>query len=243
MTYCLGIILESGLLLASDSRSNAGVDQINLVRKLDIFDQAPDRTIAVLSAGNLATTQAVVAMVRQGIRGATKKRDVYQAPTMFAVTQMVGGFLREVIGRDSEHVKAYGDASASFLVAGQIRGERHRLFEIYAAGNFIEASERAPFQQIGETKYGKPILDRALKSNTSLDVSALLALISFDATIRSNLSVEAPIDMLRYEADSFSAGNVVTFERDDPYWSELRARYSDGLMALIATLPVPPRAG
>jgi putative proteasome-type protease len=242
MTYCLGIVLDAGLLLASDSRSNAGVDQIYLVKKLDIFDDAADRMIAVLSAGNLATTQSVLALLRAGIGGDIGERDLHRAPSMFAVSQIVGDTLRDVIARDGEHVVAHGgDPSASFLVAGQIRGDRHRLFQIYSAGNFVEASERTPFVQIGETKYGKPILDRALSSSTPLEQAALLALISFDATIRSNLSVEAPIDMLHYEADSFSAVNLMRFERDHPYWRDLRERYSDGLMKLVAGLPVPPQ--
>lgn len=242
MTYCLGILLPAGLVLASDSRSNAGVDQINLVNKLDVLANTNDRMIAIMSAGNLATSQAVISTLREHFGTGDPDRDLLSVRSLFAAAECVGAVLREVIAKDGEFVQPYGDPTATFLVGGQIKGEAHRLFEIYAAGNFVEASTRTPFLKIGETKYGKPILDRALATDSTLDTAAMLALISFDATIRSNLSVEAPIDLLRYEADSFSSANLVTFERDDPYWTDLRKRYSDGLMALIETLPLPPVA-
>jgi putative proteasome-type protease len=240
MTYCLGILLPSGLVLASDSRSSAGVDQIALVKKLAIFHVPGNRVVTILSAGNLATTQAVVTGLRESIGTGVTGQDLYAARTMFEIATMVGSKLREVMQRDSNFVQPYGDPTGSFLVGGQILGEPPRLFQIYSAGNFIEASERACFLQIGETKYGKPILDRALTHKSSLDEAAKLALLSFDATIRSNLSVEAPIDLLRYEADSFSIDTLATLAKDDSYWSELRRRYSDGLSVLIGSLPPPP---
>ena len=162
---------------------------------------------------------------------------------MFDVAQMVGNKLREVIARDGSFVQPYGDPSGSFLVGGQIAGEPTRLFQIYAAGNFVEASDRSRFLQLGETKYGKPILDRALAGSTTLDEAAKLSLLSFDATMRSNLSVDAPIDLLRYAANSFSARNFATLEKDDAYWMQLRSQYAEGLSSLVARIPSPPHWG
>jgi putative proteasome-type protease len=156
---------------------------------------------------------------------------------------MVGARLREVLDRDARHVEPYGDATASFVVGGQLKGEAPRLFEVYAAGNFIEATARSPFVQIGETKYGKPILDRALGPQTTLAQAAKLALLSFDATMRSNISVGPPIDLLQYATDSFSIANLATLQDDNPYWVALRRDYSDGLAALVDRLPVPPTVG
>ena len=166
--------------------------------KLSLLTVPAERVIAVLGAGNLATTQAVVSQLHEAQGGGVAGHDVNMAPSMFDIATMVGDRLREVIARDGRYVEPYGDASASFLVGGQIRGGPQRLFEVYSAGNFVEAFSRFNFLQIGETKYGKPILDRALHSDSSLDEAAKLALLSFDATIRSNLSVGLPIDILRY---------------------------------------------
>ena len=239
MTYCLGILLPGGLVLASDSRSNAGVDQIALARKMALITQ-PDRVIAILSAGNLATTQSVVTQLRQGVGSGEPGRDVHAAKSLFDVANIVGLLLREVVERDGSFVQPYGDPTGSFLVGGQIAGEGPRLFQIYSAGNFVEASSRSRFLQIGETKYGKPILDRVLNHETSLDEAAKLAMLSFDATIRSNLSVGPPIDLLRYAADSFSAADLVTVEEDDAYWLDIKRCYAEGLSALVDSLPPPP---
>jgi putative proteasome-type protease len=241
MTYCLGILLNEGLVLASDSRSNAGVDQIARVYKLDVLS-APDRVIVVQVAGNLATTQAVVTGLREAMGTGKRDRDLQAAASMFEVAKIVGDDLRETVRRDGKFVEAYGDPNASFLVSGQIKGEGPRLFEIYSAGNFVEATERSPFVQIGEAKYGKPILDRALTPRSTLEEAAKLALLSFDASVRSNLSVGLPIDLLLYRAGSFSTANRVTIEEDDPYWTALRRGYSDGLAVLVAGLPTPPAA-
>ena len=240
MTYCLGILLPTGLVLASDSRSNAGVDQVQSVKKLALFTKPQLQVIAVLSQGNLATTQAVISELRQAQGSGDAAQDVHLAKTMFDVATIVGSTLRRVIHRDARFVEPYGGADASFLVGGQIQGEPPRLFQIYAAGNFIEATSRSDFLQIGETKYGKPILDRALTSASTLDHATKLALLSFDATLRSNLSVGLPIDLLRYTADSFSVDALVTLEDRDPYWRALRRRYSEGLMSLVNRLPSPP---
>jgi putative proteasome-type protease len=240
MTYCLGILLPSGLVMASDSRSNAGIDQVARVRKLELITKPGDRVIAILSAGNLATTQSVVTTLREEAGSGDATHDVFAARTLFDVANIVGQKLREVIARDGRYVEPYGDPTGNFLVGGQITGEAPRLFQIYSAGNFIEASDRSCFLQIGETKYGKPILDRALGPASTLDEAAKLALLSFDATIRSNLSVGLPIDILRYETDSFSVSNFATLEDQNPYWTELRGTYAEGLSSLVARLPTPP---
>jgi putative proteasome-type protease len=239
MTYCLGIVLPAGLVLASDSRSNAGVDQVTRVRKFELFTQPGSRVIAILSAGNLATTQSVTSQLREALGSGTSD-DVHAARSMFEVARIVGDKLRAVIARDGPSVQPYGDPTGSFLVGGQIMGESPRLFQIYSAGNFIEATLRSCFMQIGETKYGKPILDRALNPDCPLDEAAKLALLSFDATMRSNLSVGMPIDMLRYRTDSFSAANMAMLTAEDPYWTSLRASYSNGLSSLVQSLPPPP---
>lgn len=240
MTYCLGILLPSGLVMASDSRSNAGVDQVAQVSKMALITTPGERVIAILSAGNLATTQSVVTQLRGAAGFGDLAYDVKAARTLFDVATIVGGKLREVIAHDGKHVEPYGDPSASFLVGGQIAGEPPRLFEIYSAGNFVEATERGCFLQIGETKYGKPILDRALTPDSTLDHAAKLALLSFDATLRSNLSVGPPIDLLIYQTDSFSVSAQVTLQDNNAYWRELRYRYSNGLATLIDKLPPIP---
>jgi len=239
MTYCLGILLPQGLVLASDSRSNAGVDQVVRVSKLNLMPAMKDRVIAIQSSGNLATTQAVVTRLHEAFGSGDAARDLSLARTMFAAAAIVGEELRTHITADRKFVDPYGDPAGNFLISGQIVGEPPRLFQVYAAGNFVEATPRSPFLQIGETKYGKPILDRSLTPECPLDEAAKLALISFDATLRSNLSVGLPIDLLAYRADSFEAAPV-TIEEEDPYWNALRKAYSEGLTALVAGLPAPP---
>lgn len=243
MTYCLGILLRSGLVLASDSRSNAGVDQVIHVRKLAFLPVASGCSVAIMSAGNLATTQAVVSTLQEKSGSGLAGLDIAAAKTLFEVASIVGAALRAIAERDGSYVAAYGDAAASFLIGGQMAGEEPRLFQIYAAGNFVEATDRSPFLQIGETKYGKPILVRALTIETSLEEAAKLALLSFDATLRSNVSVGMPIDLLTYVADSFSTGGIKTIEVHDPYWMALRDAYGKGLEALIDSLPTPGPPG
>jgi putative proteasome-type protease len=240
VTYCLGIALRAGLVMASDSRSNAGVDQVTQVRKQAVLVRPGERVVIVLSAGNLATTQAVVSELRQGWSSGRAEDDLTTAASFSDIARMVGDRLRAVIQRDAKYVEPYGDATGSFIVGGQIAGEPARLFQIYSAGNFIEADERSFFLQIGETKYGKPILDRALGSDSSLDEAAKLALLSFDATLRSNLSVGPPIDLIRYATDSLDVQDHIAFDDANAYWTELRTEYGRGLGELVQRLPAPP---
>lgn len=198
--------------------------------------------IALAVAGNLATTQSVVTRLQQATGCGRAGEDVRLGKTMFDVASIVGGVLRAVVVAEAKYVKPFSEPGGCFLLGGQLAGEPPRLFEVYEAGNFIEAQARSPFLQIGETKYGKPILDRALSPHTTLDDAAKLALLSFDATMRSNLSVGPPIDMLRYPTGSFSAADLSTLDEDNAYWRTLRDLYGKGLLALVDSLPAPPRA-
>jgi len=240
MTYCLGIVVKAGLVMASDSRSNAGVDQVANVRKQTLIAAPGERVISILTAGNLATSQAVVNQLTHAAGSGRAGEDIESATTLFDAARMVGERLREVMDKDGKFVKPYGDATSSFLVGGQIRGEPPRLFQVYPAGNVIEATDRSCFLQIGETKYGKPILDRTLTPDSPLDEAAKVALLSFDATMRSNLSVGPPIDLFIYATESFSAAGLQTLGEGNPYWRALRTAYGEGLMALVETLPRPP---
>jgi putative proteasome-type protease len=239
MTYCVGILVEGGLVLASDSRSNAGVDHIATVRKLTVFERPGERVMVLLSAGNLATTQSVVTLLNQQLGSEPGPHNLHTATTMFDAARMIGAVLREVIQYDGEHVQPHGDPSATFLFAGQLEGGRHRLFLIYPAGNFIEATPETPYLQAGETKYGKPILDRVIAHASSLAEATKCALLSFDATMRSNLSVAAPIDLLCYRADSLRAEIRVDIVEADPYFATLRTGYGRGILELFKGLPDP----
>ena len=239
MTYCIGVLTRYGLVLAADSRTNAGVDQIATVRKLALLEQPGERIMAFLSAGNLATTQAVVTLLTQRLAEEAGPHNLWSAQTLFDAARMVGGVLREVLQYDGLHVQAHGDPGASFLFAGQIKGGRHRLFQIYTAGNFIEATPETPFLQIGETKYGKPILDRVISHQSGLAETAKCVLLSFDATMRSNLSVAPPIDLLCYPEGSLSADLRIDIQDADLYFGGLRRRFSQGMLELFDRLPNP----
>ena len=241
MTYCVGILVGDGLVFAADTLTNAGVDHLSTFRKMTVFERPGDRILVLLTAGNLATSQAVVSLVSERL-GARKGQDsLFKTTTMFNAARIVGGALREVIRTDGEHVKAHnGDASASFIFGGQIRGRPPRLFQIYPAGNFIEASPETPFFQIGETKYGKPILDRVTVFDMPLLRAAKGALLSFDSTMRSNLSVGEPIDLLCYRGDSLKIETRREIARDDRYFTALRKGYGEGIGRLFDRLPDPP---
>lgn len=240
MTYCVALRLQEGLLFASDTRTNAGVDHVATFRKMRLFCQGSERYIVVLSAGNLGTTQSVLSQMQQKIDHTSEPNPLTHA-SMFDVAAQFGQTLKEVQARDGrDQLTAGVDFSATLLVGGQIRGEEPRLFLIYPQGNFIEASEDTCYFQIGEAKYGKPILDRVIHYDTSLNAAAKCVLISFDSTIRSNLSVGLPIDMLWLPRDQFAPSLVHRFERDDPYFSGLSQAWSRGLREVFAGLPDIP---
>ncbi len=197
MTYCLGIRLNDGIVFAADSRTNAGVDIISMYRKLFTFEKPGDRNICVMTAGNLAVTQAVVSQLEEGLDDEDDDDTLYTVSSMSDATKMVGRALRNVRARDEVFLKADdADSSASFIVGGQIAGRRMRLFLVYSAGNYIEATDDTPYLQIGESKYGKPILERVVTPQMDLAQAAKCALVSLDSTIRSNVAVAPPIDMV-----------------------------------------------
>ena len=237
MTYCVAMRLDAGLLFASDSRTNAGVDHIATYRKMSVFEAPDERLIVLLSAGNLATTQSVISLLRQRIGGETAH--LLSCKSMYDVAELVGRTVKEIFARDadSETLGQGVDFGGSFIVGGQIRGEVQRLFHVYAQGNFIEACDDTPYFQIGESKYGKPIIDRVVRMDTSLKEAAKCTLVSFDSTIRSNLSVGLPIDMLLCRADSFAPAEPHRITADDPYFNTLRNGWGEGLRKVFAALP------
>lgn len=240
MTYCVALRLDSGMIFASDSRTNAGVDQIATFCKMRVYEKTDDRVIVVLSSGNLAMTQGVTNLLDRHKHAAEGTQTIWNAESMFDVATLVGEALREMQRRDGTVLMQSGiDASASLIVGGQIKGEHERLFNIYAQGNFIEASDETPFFQLGEAKYGKPILDRVLTPSTPQKEAAKCVLISFDSTIKSNISVGLPIDMLWYPKDALRIGVQQRIREGDPYFSMLRQRWGGGLRRVFGELPDP----
>lgn len=231
MTYCVGLKLDRGLVFASDTRTNAGLDNISTFKKLHVWEKTGDRVITLLSSGNLAITQAVVSLLSEHIHNAGEGRPTLMTvDTMFQAARLVGSAVREVRAIDGEALGSNADNFfATFILGGQIKGEDPRMFQVYSAGNFIEVTDDTPFLQIGEHKYGKPILDRVTRSDMRLGEAAKMILLSFDSTLRSNLSVGMPIDLLLYNKDTFTAGRQMRIEKDDPYFQKLSAAWSDAL--------------
>lgn len=240
MTYCVGILLEQGLVLASDTRTNAGVDQVAIAPKMHVFEDHGERMIVLLTAGNLAITQSVVNLLREQLKNSEHATNLLNVQSMFEAATVVGAAMRSVFQRDGEALKEHGiDFNASVLVAGQIQGEKPRLFNVYAAGNFIEATADTPYLQIGETKYGKPIIDRVVKYHTDMMDAVKCVLISFDSTIRSNISVAMPIDLMIYPKDSLRAAPIKRLTDQDPYYAVIRKGWGEGLKSVFSALPNP----
>lgn len=238
MTYCAATMLDAGIVFASDSRTNAGIDNVSTFKKMRVFEHASDRVIVTLCSGNLAVTQATLNHLDQVIRRNDGTPNLMNASSMFDVAYMVGDALREVRQHDAPYLMQNNvDSSASFIVGGQISGEQPRLFMVYSEGNFIEAMTETPYFQIGEVKYGKPILDRVIKADTNMDDATKCVLVSFDSTMRSNLSVGMPIDLLCYERDSLRVTKTRRFEERDDYMRGLRDQWSEGLRKAFAQLP------
>ncbi|MFV3403138.1 MULTISPECIES: peptidase [Pseudomonas] len=240
MTYCVAMHLADGLVFISDSRTNAGIDQISTFRKLFVFTRPGERLIVLQSAGNLATSQSVVSLLRQ--RCNQEVQHLLNVPTLYDATALVAETVREVIARDSTKLSGKVDLSCSFLVGGQIAEQPMGVYSIYPQGNFIQATEDTPFMQLGESKYGRPILDRNLLHHTPLGEGLRCGLISFDSTMRSNLSVGMPLDVLVYRKDSLVASNCQRITAQDPYFLQIQAQWADGLRDLLAALPEPPQA-
>ena len=239
MTYCVGLKLDRGLVMAADTRTNAGLDNVATFKKLQVWEKADDRVLCLLSAGNLAVTQAVVTLLSERIahnEGSTPS--LHTVDTMFQAARLVGQAIRDVRAIDGDALAKNSESfSVTFLLGGQIKGEAPRLFQIYSAGNFIEASADTPFLQIGEHKYGKPILDRVTDKEMRLGQAAKLVLLSFNSTLRSNLSVGMPIDMLLYNTDSFSAHRQTRIEENNPYFADLSRMWSEKLRDAVAEIP------
>ncbi len=246
MTYCVGLYLADGIVLLSDTRTNAGVDNISSFRKMHVFEQPGARAIVALTSGNLAVTQAVINLIQEGSRNedSGEVETIYTVPSMFRAAQLVGSTVRSVYKNYGESMEAQGiKFDVSIILAGQLQDRTLRLFQIYAAGNFIAATSDTPYFQIGETKYGKPILDRALTYDTSLADGTKLALISMDSTLRSNLSVGLPMDyaVIRKGTCTVSAQRRIT--EHDPYFDMIRERWSTALRDAYRAIPTADWAG
>ena len=243
MTYCVGLLLKDGLVMICDTRTNAGVDNVASFRKLHIIEEPGERVIALASSGNLSITQSIVSLLTEGMTDPVtgEVETLAKAPTMFQAAQMVGRAVREIYRVDGPSLEQHNARfDVSLLLGGQIKGRRLRLFMIYSAGNFIEATPDTPFLQIGEHKYGKPILDRAVKYNTDLYDALKVGLISVDSTMRSNLAVGLPLDLMIQRRDALQTELTYRIEQGEPYFEDLRQRWSEALRATHQAIPKPP---
>lgn len=239
MTYCLAVRSESGLVFLSDSRTNAGLDQISTFRKMHTFEVPGERVMVLLTAGNLSVSQSVASGLRVQMQSQGEK-SLASAPNMFSAANLVGDAVRNVFERDADALKAFNvEFNANMIFGGQIKGEAPRLFHVYSAGNFIEATEETPYFQIGESKYGKPILDRVIGGGLSLDEVAKCCLISMDSTIKSNLSVGLPLDLLCYERDALRINRHKLIDGKDTYFASIRDRWAEQLRKVFNELPDP----
>jgi len=240
MTYCVAMLLDTGLVFLSDSRTNAGVDQIGTFRKTVVFERPGERVLVMQTSGNLAVSQAVINLLREGIAAGNDAPNLLNAPTLFDAARCVGEALRAVHLHDAEALKKFAiDFNTALVLGGQIRGEAPRLFSIYSAGNFIEATPDNTYFQIGESKYGKPIIDRVIRRTSSLNQAAKCALISMDSTIRSNLSVGLPLDLVLVRRDQQRVARHVSIGDDNEYFSGIRRTWSEALRHAFAELPEP----
>jgi putative proteasome-type protease len=244
MTYCVAAMTDKGIVFASDSRTNAGVDQLGVYSKMTVIEAAAERVIVLLSAGNLASTQSVVSLLKLRSRnddGSINPKGLGGLRSLFDVAALIGETMREVVTRDGPTLtQQHIDPGCTFIMGGQIAGKSQRLFLIYPQGNFIESSQDTNFFQIGETKYGKPIIDRVVKYETSLKDVAKCLLVSFNSTMRSNLSVGLPIDLLVYEKDALRVTLRRRFADGDPYYGEISRYWSAGLRRVFAEAPDMP---
>jgi len=243
MTYCCGILVKDGLVMIADTRTNAGLDNVSTFRKLHVFKQPGDRIMAVATAGNLAISQSVLSNLSEGLENpATGEIEtLMNAPTMFQAAQRIGRAIRHVSATEGKALQAEDiNFDVSFLFGGQIAGAKMRLFMIYSAGNFIECTVDTPYLQIGEHKYGKPVLDRAMHYDVEPYEALKTGLISMDSTMRSNIGVGLPIDVLVVRTDVCDADLNHRIEEDEPYFHDLRARWSAALRAAHQNIPRPP---
>ena len=246
MTYCVGIKLEAGLVFLSDSRTNAGLDAISTFRKMMIYERRGERFMVMLSAGNLSISQSVREILQveklpggEGNEG-EEPITIWNAKSMFDATRVLGSAVRRVYQQDGPSLKNNGiDFNASMIFGGQIRGEAMRLFLVYSAGNFIEATRETCFFQVGESKYGKPILDRVLTPATGLDEAAKCALVSMDSTLKSNLSVGPPLDLLVYREGRLASDDLVCIDEANPYFEMIRSTWGQRLREVFESIEDP----
>ncbi len=240
MTYCVGMVLDRGLVLMSDTRTNSGVDNISVFRKMFHWSVPGERMLAVMTAGNLATTQAVISQLEERTKAPEERNNsLLDAPTMFNVATEIGHLLRETIEarQEANGTRGKGRFTASIILAGQIAGMEPRLFMIYPEGNFIEASFDTPFFQIGETKYGRPIILRAYDRDMSFEDAVKLLMVSFDSTLKANLSVGLPLDLMVIERDRFEPAHEKRISADDPYFDAISSGWGEALRAAFHSLP------
>ena len=246
MTYCVGIKLNAGLVFLSDSRTNAGVDNISTFRKMIIYERPGDRFMVLLSAGNLSISQSVreILQVEKLPNGEAEPLTIWNATSMFDAVRVLGSAVRRVYEQDGPSLKQAGiDFVASFIFGGQIAGEGMRLFMVYSAGNFIEATRETCYFQVGESKYGKPVLDRMITPATPLDEAAKCALVSMDSTLKSNLSVGLPLDLLVYEADALQTEQIVCIDEHNPYFGMIRGAWGKKLRQVFESIEDPQWGG
>jgi len=242
MTYCVGLCLKDGLVFLSDTRTNAGVDQIGTFRKMTLFQKSKDRFFTLMSAGNLAITQAVKEILLQG--QLFNGNNLWNVENAHDAAVVVGDAIKQVYERDHESLEKAGiDFNCNLIFGGQVKGERPRLFSIYSAGNFIEATPETCYFQIGESKYGKPILDRVLSFDTPLNLATKCALISMDSTLNSNISVGLPLDLLVYEKNSLQASKLVTIDESNPYFQMSHQHWGERLRKAFNSIAEPSWSG
>lgn len=242
MTYCVGIKLDAGLVFLSDSRTNAGLDQISTYRKMMVYEKTGERFMVMLSAGNLSISQSVreILQVEKLDNGDEPPLTIWNAKSMFEAVRVLGSAMRRVYEQDGPSLKTSGvEFNASMIFGGQIAGEAMRLFLVYSAGNFIEATRETCYFQIGESKYGKPVIDRVVNRRTSLIDATKCTIVSFDSTMRSNISVGLPIDLLAYEVDSLRIKMQRRVDESDPYFQMVHTQWGEGLRRVFAQLPDP----
>jgi putative proteasome-type protease len=237
MTYCLAVRLNAGMVFASDTRTTAGIDQVSAYRKMHTFVWEGERMFTLLSAGNLATTQSVVKQIELDNASAGEGVSLRTVAHFYQAAEYVGEINARIQQRHEGMAQQSVNFEASFILGGQIAGQPQELLLIYPQGNFIEVSTESPFLQIGETKYGKPILDRFLDAGVSLEDAARCALVSIDSTIRANLSVGPPVDLLMYEKDSMAVQRQMRFKANTPYYASLRKNWIEGLKGVFDSLP------
>lgn len=238
MTYCVAVSTQGGLVFCSDSRTNAGPDMLSSYSKMHIFNPCDDRVFVLLSAGNLSTTQSILNRLEQDLEQ-VETQNLCSFQRMMDAARYIGQITREELGRAEETTASSGvDATVSLIFGGQIRGGEPAIYMIYSAGNFISESDEMPFLQIGESKYGKPILDRILTRETSLEDAARCTIVSMDSTIKSNATVGPPIELLVYEKDTFETNHHIRMEENDPYLQSIKQAWNEAMKNAFVTLPL-----